>query len=369
MSSGNLAPGLDQILEGSFPFLVLRPCFSLDSVEIASLVGFFSLGAFLGSWFFKQILLMKPYEHYPRPVRPRTRLRELRACQILSPPFHHFLNFEDCIYYGIIMKSFFRFLGIYEKGKQNALDLEVLNPVFPLEGLPESFDGYTIMFITDLHLDGLDGLTEQLQKVVEPLPVDLCIIGGDLRMETHGPFSEALERLERLVPCIRAKDGILGVLGNHDCTEMIEPLTKIGIEFLVNDARPIRRNGEELWIVGVDDPHYYKCHDLNMAFSEVPSGASTIFVAHSNEIYEEASRFNPKLYLCGHSHGGQIQIQPFGPIFTHSRAPRRFCCGSWQHDGMLGYTSGGAGVSGVPVRFFTKGEVSLITLKCKGNGR
>ena len=365
MPSGNVVPGLDQIFEGAFPFLILWPVFSLHVVEVALLVTVFSIGAFFGSWFFKEILLMKPYADYPRPIRPRTRLRELRSCQITSHPLHHFINIEDSIYYHIIMKTFFRLLGIFERGKRNALQLETCEVVFHLRDLPASFDGYTILFISDLHLDGLEGLTEKLQSVVKDLPVDLCIIGGDLRMETHGPFAEAMLHLRRLIPDIRAKDGIIGILGNHDCTEIIEPLERMGVRFLVNDARPIRRSGEEIWIVGVDDPHYYKCHDLDLAFSEVPAEAFTIFAAHSNEIYKEASLYGPKLYLCGHSHAGQVQIKPWGPIFTHSRAPRRLCWGAWDHKGMLGYTSGGVGVSGVPVRFSSRGEVSLITLKRK----
>jgi predicted MPP superfamily phosphohydrolase len=365
MRSGNVVPGLDQIFEGAFPFLVLSPVFSLGMLEVGTLVTLFSIGAFVGSWFFKVILLMKPYADYPRPVRPRTRLKELRSCQITSHPFHHFLNIEDSIYYHIFMKTVFRFLGIYEKGKQNALQLETCSVSFHLDNLPASFDNYTILFISDLHLDGLEGLTEKAQSVVKGLPVDLCIIGGDLRMETHGPFGDAMLHLERLIPDIQTKDGIIGILGNHDCTEIIEPMGKLGVEFLVNDAKPIRRNGEEIWIVGVDDPHYYKCHDLEMAFSGVPSGAFTIFAAHSNEIYKEAAQYGSKLYLCGHSHAGQIQVRPWGPIFTHSRAPRRLCWGSWDYRGMLGYTSGGVGVSGVPVRFCSRGELSLITLKKK----
>ena len=91
---------------------------------------------------------------------------------------------------------------------------------------------------------------------------------------------------------------------------------------LLNDAKAIESNGEKIWIVGVDDPHYFKCHDLDAAFAEVPQGAFSIFVAHSNEIYREAAAYHPQLYLCGHTHGGQIQVPLLGAVFTHSKAPR-----------------------------------------------
>ncbi len=95
-------------------------------------------------------------------------------------------------------------------------------------------------------------------------------------METHGPFAPALEELCRVLPVISARDGIYGILGNHDCVEMIEPLGKLGVKFLVNDAVAINRNGEEVWLVGVDDPHFFMCHDLGQAFEDVPAAAFAI---------------------------------------------------------------------------------------------
>jgi uncharacterized protein len=200
------------------------------------------------------------------------------------------------------------------------------------------------------------------------MPVDLCIIGGDLRMETHGPFRSAMDHFEQLAAKIRARDGIVGVLGNHDCTEIIEPMKDLGVDYLVNDCRSIQRNGESIWIVGADDPHYYKCHDLDDAFRDAPEEDFRLFVAHSNEIFREAAVFSPHLYLCGHSHAGQIQFPWIGPLFTHSRAPRKLCSGIWRYGRMLGYTSSGVGVSGVPVRFASKGEIVRIILR-KGSER
>ena len=363
ISSGAVIPGLDQATEGLFPFLVLAPHFSLSPRYVAVVALVFGLGAYLGSIFLKDTLLSKPYEDYPRPVRARTRMREMRACEVTSVPLAHFLNFEDSVYYHLLVKSAIRMLGIYELGKRNALSIETRRVTFSFRGLPEAFDGYTILFISDLHLDGLDGLTEAIMDAVRDMPADLCVVGGDLRMETHGPFGPALTELLRILPEVRAKDGILGVLGNHDCIEVVQFLERNGMRYLVNDSLAVERGGERLWVVGVDDPHFFRCHDLELAFNGVPREEFSIFVAHSNEIYREAWPYGPKLYLCGHSHGGQIKFPLIGPIFTHSTAPRQFCEGAWSYNGMTGYTSAGAGVSGVPVRFATKGEITMITLR------
>jgi predicted MPP superfamily phosphohydrolase len=192
--------------------------------------------------------------------------------------------------------------------------------------------------------------------------VDLCLLGGDFRTELSGPYTRAVSHLERLVPAIHASDGIYAVIGNHDCLEMLEPLHAIGIRFLMNESLTIQRNGARLWLVGVDDPHYYQAHDLNRAFEGVPREDFIVFLAHSPELYREAAGRGADLYLCGHTHGGQIQLPAIGPVFTHSRAPRRLSTGAWTHGDMLGFTSFGVGVSGIPVRFGTRGEVLRFTL-------
>lgn len=362
-SSGDIVPVLDQGFEGLFPFFLLSPYLLLSIGEIVLLLVFFGVGAYGGSLFLNRILLAIPFANYPRLLRPRVRFKEFRSCQITTGFLRYFVNFEDAFYYHVFMKTVLRLLGVYEQGKHNALKLKTTSVTFHFPSLPASFDGYTILYLSDLHLDGLDGLTERVQELVKKHTVDLCLLGGDFRMEHHGPFTEALARLRRLLPEIQTRDGIIGIMGNHDCLEMIEPLAECGVTVLLNDSQAIEKNGEKIWLVGVDDPHYFKCHDLDHAFDGVPEGSFRVFLAHSNEIYREASAYHPQLYLCGHTHGGQIQVPFIGAIFTHSKAPRSLYYGPWKYDSMLGYTSCGVGVSGVPARFATQGEILLITLK------
>lgn len=363
LPSGSGVAGLDQALEGAMPFLVLKPYVSLSSSEVYAILLVFCGGAYGGSWFHQHVLLKAPLVDYPRPIKAHVRLRELRRCQVLNSPLRYLLNFEEAFYYHFLMKSAFKALGIYEKGKANALNIVRRTLTFRFPDLPSSFEGYTILYMSDLHLDGLTGLNERIRSIVREIRTDLCIIGGDFRMETYGPFDKVLGEIRDLIPHVHSRDGVFGVLGNHDCLEMVKPLERLGVQFLINDARAIERNGERIWIVGIDDPHHFQCHDLGVAFEDVPMGAFSIFLAHSNEVYGEAAKYEPRLYLCGHCHGGQICIPVVGPVFTHSRAPRRLCHGEWRHEGMVGYTSCGVGVSGVPVRFATQGEILVITLR------
>ena len=70
-----------------------------------------------------------------------------------------------------------------------------------------------------------------------------------------------------------------------------------------------------------------------------------------------------RLYLAGHTHGGQICWPGGHPLITHLHRLRHYSRGLWRHGEMLGYTNTGAGVSGLPVRFHSRGEVALVTLR------
>lgn len=297
-----------------------------------------------------------------RLVRSSSRFREWRACHTALSPFSRILNFENVFYYRWFIKSVFICMGIYNQGVKNALNVQVnsINIAFPT--LPHAFDGYRILFITDLHIDGLDGLDERLRDLVSGLEVDICLLGGDYRMEMFGQSFRTARKLRDLVKHINARDGVFGILGNHDCLELAPELEDSGIYMLINDSYTLKRNSEPLSIIGTDDPHYYKCSDLDKAFQDIPGNAFSILLSHSPEIIKDTDGKKVDLCLCGHTHGGQIRLPVIGPVFTHSSVPRRFASGLWRHSGIIGYTSNGAGSSGIPVRFNCLPEVVLLTL-------
>ena len=362
-AEGQAFPVMDQFLEGALPlgFLIAIAQVSLAGGIVILLI--FVVTAHAGAKFLHQVLRAEPFAGYTRRLRSRTRFREWRGCQTIEYPFHPIINIERTLYYHAFMKTVFKALRLYEKGKKNALDIRFREQTFGFPDLPPVFDGYTILFISDLHLDCMAGITEKARQIVKGLTPDLCILGGDYRTESWGSYSVALENIKKLLADIRPTDGIFAVLGNHDCLEMVAPLREKGVKFLVNENAVIERSGEHIWIAGVDDPYYFEGHDLNDAFHDIPEGGFSILASHTPGLFKEAAEFGPKLYLCGHTHAGQVQIPGIGPVITHARAPRKMVYGPWQYGSMTGYTSSGLGTSGVPVRFGCQGEVVLIHLK------
>ena len=361
--SGEPVPGLDQLLEGGLPLLLLVPLLGLSAWQALAVLALFVPLNHLGARFFHYVLYRPPLEDYPRIIRATTRLREWRACHAPLARWQTWFNFENYVYYRVVMARVFKAMGWYERGVQNVLAVQVEEHTLWFSDLPARFDGYRILLLTDLHLDGLEPLTDVLIERVRDKEVDLCLIGGDIRMEMYGPMAPSLRRLKQLLKHVRSRQGPYGVLGNHDCIEMLPDFEEAGITMLVNDSQELWQGDASVWLIGIDDPHYYKCHDLELAFRDAPSEAFKIFLAHSPEVYREAADRGAHLYLCGHTHGGQICLPKIGPVFTHSSAPRFTARGHWSYGGMTGYTSAGVGASGVPLRFNCPGEVSLLTLR------
>ena len=98
------------------------------------------------------------------------------------------------------------------------------------------------------------------------------------------------------------------------------------------------------------------------ALETAPDGFK-IALIHAAELADIAANAGFSLYLAGHTHGGQVCLPGGRPIITHLGRHRRYASGLWRHGSMTGYTTTGIGVSGLPVRFNSRGEVVLITLR------
>lgn len=253
--------------------------------------------------------------------------------------------------------------GLHARGRRNAADTQLNRFDIALEGLPPAFDGYTILHMSDLHADGPIDLETSIERVLDGVEVDLCALTGDYRYRLSGRHEDAAAPMARIIRHVRARDGIFGIMGNHDLGTMIAPLENAGIRMLVNDHVILRRGDDEVQLIGLDDVHAYQPpEDAAAALAAMPDGFR-ILLQHSPELLDEAAAGNVSLYLSGHTHGGQICLPGGIPVMTNIRTPRRYARGLWKHGDMIGYTTAGVGVSVMPLRFFSKGEVAVITLR------
>jgi predicted MPP superfamily phosphohydrolase len=230
-----------------------------------------------------------------------------------------------------------------------------------LPHLPEGFAGFTLLQLSDLHLDALPSFPDRLAEFIADLDYDVCVMTGDYRFLTYGCHRGALAGLERLRRAIDRD--IYAILGNHDTILMAPAMDDLGIQLLLNQHVAIERGGgDEIYLAGVDDPHYFGADNLEKAFSGIPDEGVSILLAHSPEIYRRAAYVGCDLMLCGHTHAGQICLPGQIALTLNSSAPRFTGRGSWSFQMMRGYTSAGTGSSVVPARFNCPPEVTLHRL-------
>jgi uncharacterized protein len=250
--------------------------------------------------------------------------------------------------------------GMLARGRANAARIQVTRNSVEIPDLPDAFHGYTLLHITDLHADISLSAMRALPDVIGHLSYDACVITGDFRGRTYGPFDRTLDVVRDALA--QVKTCVFGVLGNHDTAHIVPGLEAIGIRMLLNENEALCRNGARLWFAGVDDPDHYRTDDLERARAGIPRGEPTVLLAHSTDGFKAAAAAGVNLMLCGHTHGGQICLPGGIPVLTSTRMPRRLASGRWFQGMMHGYTARGVGTSAVDARFNCPPEIVLHTL-------
>lgn len=270
------------------------------------------------------------------------------------------LQHERVLAWGL--KTALQICGLYGKGRANALRPVIREVRLEFRNLPSELNGFRILHLSDFHIDGLDGLAEVLAERLKFVSADLCVLTGDYRYEIHGPTANVYPRMRLVFHAIRARLGVVGILGNHDCADIAPALESMGVRMLINESLAVGPSDGPLWVIGVDDPHFYGCDDLTGAMQGVPERGFKLLLAHTPEMYREAAEAGISLYLSGHTHGGQVRLPGIGALSTMADSPRAFARGHWRHDAMQGYTTTGVGCSLLPVRFHCPPEIVVIEL-------
>ena len=265
-----------------------------------------------------------------------------------------------------VIRGSLRLAGLYARSRRNALAIELRQHDISISHLPQAFDGFTLLHLSDLHFGKKSDLVDRLVERVRSLHYDLCVLtgdygNGDYGAGAFGPYGAALSELKQLHPHL--KGAVYAVLGNHDTIRMVPAMEAMGYRVLLNEYVKIQRQGRTLYLAGIDDAHFYRLENYHRAAHDIPSDAVSILLSHTPEAYQHAAHAGFDLMLCGHTHGGQICLPGGIPIRTEADCPRRFARGPWRYHNMIGYTSTGAGTSIIDVRLNCPPEVTLHHLR------
>jgi predicted MPP superfamily phosphohydrolase len=274
-----------------------------------------------------------------------------------------FISFHIKNWYPVhsVIRKALKLTGLYWRGRRNTGRILVKHNDVMFKELPSLFDGYTILHISDMHVDMNEAAMQRVIELVGDMRYDLCVLTGDYRGKTFGPFEAALEGVAK----VRAhlKEPVYGVLGDHDTIQMVPAMEAMGIRMLLNECEVIVRGDQRIYLAGIDDAHCFKVENIEKAALQIPYGEFSILLSHTPEIYRQAAHADFNLLLSGHTHGGQICLPGSIPIILDSVLPRRMGAGAWQYHNMNGYTSVGAGSSVVPVRLNCPPEITLHCLR------
>jgi len=186
-----------------------------------------------------------------------------------------------------VIRNSLRLSGLYWRGRKNTTRIQIQHNDIRLAGLPPAFDGYTILHISDMHVDINHGAMRRLVEILFDLEYDICVLTGDYRGKTYGPIEKTIQGMASIRSHI--KDNVYAVLGNHDTVRLVPSFEDMGISMLLNESVTIERDNTRIHLVGIDDAHYYRMDNIEKATSGVPHDEISILLTHTPEIYSQAA--------------------------------------------------------------------------------
>ena len=241
--------------------------------------------------------------------------------------------------------------------------------------VPEGFDGYRIVHISDIHARSFQKRGKVLEKMaarINGLDADLIAFTGDIITMD----SSELDSLSHILKGLEAKDGVMSVLGNHDyciyahpeaadddVSKVIEKEKAMGWNVLIDENRRITRGKDTIAVIGVENTspsrHFPSKGDLAKA-SEGTEGLFRILLSHDPMHWDmEVLGKDYPLTLSGHTHAMQFALGKWCPSKYMFRQYR----GLYTENSQYLYVNIGLGETIFPARIGAVPEITLITLK------
>jgi uncharacterized protein len=269
-------------------------------------------------------------------------------------------------------------------------NFEVTKVQLFIPNLPQSFNGYRIVQLSDIHLGSWNKKFSKLYpviKLVNQQHADMLVFTGDM----VNNFAGEAEGWQPYFAKLKAKDGKYAILGNHDYgdytewkleKERIENKEKIrqyirdfGFKLLLNEHVFIRSKNDSLLLIGVEnwgktkDSRY--C-DLNKALEGITAMQASnqmtkILLSHDPNHWENevVGKKNIDVTLSGHTHAGQLGIKIGNKLFSPASLVFKYWVGLYEVNRQLLYVNRGIGYIGLPMHIGVRPEITVFELRRK----
>lgn len=240
--------------------------------------------------------------------------------------------------------------------------------------LPDAFEGYRIAHVSDLHNAEMGKDNEKLLAMLRNAAPDIIAISGDLVDSRNTDIDIALrfaQEAVKIAPCYY-------VTGNHEARISAYDQLKTGLEeagvFVLENARvEIRRGGEAITVLGVEDPSFQTDYLLGAADAVISASLAklktecdgfTVLLSHRPELFDTYVTAGMDLVLSGHAHGGQFRLPIIGGLVAPNQGMfPKYDAGLYTARNTNMIVSRGIGNSIVPFRFNNQPEIILIQLQ------
>ncbi|MBE6562771.1 MAG: metallophosphoesterase [Ruminococcaceae bacterium] len=239
------------------------------------------------------------------------------------------------------------------------------------DSLPETFNGYRIAHVSDLHNTEIGKDNEKLLSVLKEAAPDIISITGDIVDSRNTDIDIALQFTKsamEIAPCYY-------VTGNHEARisefeELKKGLMKAGVIVLADEAVALEQSGETITLLGVNDPSFktdYLFGDAEAVMKSkldgilIDKNEFTVLLSHRPELFEVYKDSNIDLVLSGHAHGGQFRLPLVGGLVAPNQGffPK-YDAGLFTKENTNMIVSRGIGNSIIPIRFNNRPEVIVI---------
>jgi predicted MPP superfamily phosphohydrolase len=219
--------------------------------------------------------------------------------------------------------------------------------------------GFRIVQITDLHCDQKIRNEEKMVRIINELKPDIIVATGDYLNHESGLryLRDALKRLE-------APLGKFAVMGNQDTgwSSRVDLLDGTGFRWLNQETVVVTKGADRISLSGLN---FVLAHAAIGFLDSLPSARFNVFLFHTPDLIEDVSDPAVDLYLCGHTHGGQICLPWWGAMMTFSKFGKKYESGLHRVGETTLYVNRGLGVEGRPapqVRFLARPEIAVFDI-------
>lgn len=257
--------------------------------------------------------------------------------------------------------------------QNNAIEVSYFN--YSNTTIPESFDGYKIVQVSDLH--NKDFGNQLINKVTDEDP-DIIVVTGDVIDRNRTNIPVAVEAMSSLMEIAQ----VYFVTGNHEIAsgvyaDLQEEMSRVGVIDLDNATEIIEIGGMEIGIIGIEDPLFLLLEDIEVIGSaelliqlrieellEETDTEFNLLLSHRAELMDIYSKTGVDLTLTGHAHGGQIRLPFMGGLFSPSQGffPT-YTSGVYEQTDTTMIVSRGLGNSIVPFRINNRPNLVVVTLQ------